>query len=103
MSKSWIDQSDYDNWNGGTYGYTITFVAPSSLFNQLDSRIVSKLEEEFKEKASDFARAYDNQYIQRVRLVCALDVDEEWREKATDWVMGKGITNQGRARSDNLA
>ncbi|MEG4494144.1 hypothetical protein [Microcoleus sp. D3_18_C4] len=31
-----------------------------------------------------------------------LSAGEEWREKANNWVTGKGVNNQGRVRSDNI-
>jgi hypothetical protein len=36
-------------------------------------------------------------------IVPELPEDDRWREKAKSWVDGKGVSNQGRARSDNVA
>jgi len=39
-----------------------------------------------------------------VRIVMEIPKAEpDWREKAARWASGEGMTNQGRARSDNLA
>lgn len=45
----------------------------------------------------------ENEWIAAFVLSTELVSDPQWREKARAWVSGQGVTNQGRARSDNLA
>jgi hypothetical protein len=103
-AKASIEQSNYDNWNGGVYGYTINLVLPEFLYQQLGPvNAIMKLEKALLERASDISRLYDNEYIEHFKILTELQADPDWREKAKAFVSGRGLTNQGRARSDNLA
>ena len=102
LSKPTIEQTDYDNWDGGQYGYTIYLEVPDTLYHQLGKE-VEKIEASFKDRVNQVTRLYQNQWVQAFTLTTELTVDEDWREKAKAFLMGKGITNQGRARSDNVA
>lgn len=41
--------------------------------------------------------------IHNAEIVPQLTEDVAWRDKATAWLAGKNVTNQGRVRSDNVA
>jgi hypothetical protein len=41
--------------------------------------------------------------IFEVIIAPTLIADDKWREKATAWLAGEGVNNQGRVRSDNVA
>lgn len=97
-----IEQTDYDNWNGGTCGYTIRLEIPDTIYFELGDDI-EKIEQALEKKANQIARSYDNQWIQAVTLSTQFSVSDDWQEKARAYLSGKGISNQGRARSDNVA
>jgi hypothetical protein len=97
-----IEQTSFDNWNGGTNGYTLTLGIPPHLFAQIqDAR--EAFEESIKARAAQFFRRSSNDYLEAVRIVPSLSAGPDWREKAKAWVSGRGLTNQGRVRSDNIA
>jgi hypothetical protein len=103
-AKASIEQSNYDNWNGGVYGYTINLVLPEFLYQQLGAvKDIEQLEKAFLDRATDISRLYENEYIEHFKILTELHDDLNWREKAKAYVSGQGLTNQGRARSDNLA
>lgn len=93
-------QSDYDNWDGGTYGYTLIVRLPPSLYVQ-----ISGIKEECEEAISDKAAPLfgEKEYLRKVFIQPKPAVDSEWRDKARAWLAGLGVTNQGRVRSDNIA
>ncbi len=97
-----IAQTGYDNWNGGTSQYTLTIQVPFGVYAVVEAH-VSIIESAILETARPLTRQHDNDYIQSVIIIPELVAKQGWRDKAKDWVAGKGVTNQGRVRSDNIA
>jgi len=102
MGKPRIEQTSSDNWNGGQYGYTIYLEVPQTLYYQLEGK-QTDLETTLMEKSHEITRLYDRESIDAFVITTELVHDPQWREKAKAWVSGQGVTNQGRARSDNIA
>ena len=101
-SKSQLEQTSYDNWNGGTYGYTLYLRLPLNVYSQVDEKQKEQIQIKILEKLNQVAKD-DNCFIDKVMLLPDLIKDDEWKEKANNWLKGKDITNQGRVRSDNIA
>lgn len=78
-------QSFYDNWNGGTYGYTLTLHAPVHLYSVVEERIPD-LERELLERASPLLRGFENESLQSIVITLELEADASWRENATKWL-----------------
>lgn len=98
-----IEPTSYDNWDGGTTGYTVTLSVPVHFYAQIQDACEA-LEEAIKGRARDFFKKSPRDYLEAVRIVPALEqADEGWRDKARAWASGRGLTNQGRVRSDNIA
>lgn len=93
-------QTDYDNWNGGTYGYSLYLRVPLELYVQI-SDVKEKCENALEEKAKPLFS--ENEYLKRVGIDPRPDEDPQWRDKARAWLAGTGVSNQGRVRSDNIA
>jgi hypothetical protein len=100
-STATIKQTSYDNWNGGTYGYSLFLQVPHWLYNQIASDL-ENAERLISEKASFLTRAYENESLDRVYITPNIAEDKEWRDKAKAWLAGDGVSNQGRVRSDNI-
>jgi len=47
-------QTDYDNWNGGTYTYTIFLDVPQAVFSEIQSEL-QQIEESIEKKLSVFS------------------------------------------------
>ena len=101
-SRASIREVDYDNWNGGTYGYEIHLESPAHFYVQIVEK-QKQIEEVLKEKAQNITRLYENEYIRSFAIITELADDDGWREEAKAWMRGEGVNNQGRARSDNVA
>jgi hypothetical protein len=101
-SKASILHTDHDNWDGGIDGYTIYLEIPAHLYTQLADK-QTEVEELLKLKAQNITRLYPQEWIQAFVITTELPTDDGWREKAKTWLNGKGVTNQGRVRSDNIA
>jgi len=98
-----IDQTSFDNWNGGTRGWGLVCSLSPSLSARLTPDDRAECEESLKGTGADFLRAFDNDFLETVVIAPAAEDRGEWREAANEWLSGKGINNQGRVRSDNLA
>ena len=101
-SKASIEQTGYDNWNGGSYTFTLYLELPYQIYTQLGDRR-ERIEKDIFAKATSLFRAYPKDNIGQVQITAELSTNPSWREKAKAWVDGKHINNQGRVRSDNIA
>ncbi|MBD2037744.1 hypothetical protein H6F76_22580 [Leptolyngbya sp. FACHB-321] len=97
-----ILQIDFDNWNGGTGIFNLILPVPHYLFAQIEITL-QELQESIEKKAQLILSAYPQDSLRQVIITPQLASDEAWQEKAKTWLAGKGLTNQGRVRSDNVA
>ena len=64
-SEAKIEQTDYDNWNGGTYIFALFLNIPLKLFAHLESRI-DQFEEAISKKLASVLRDTGNLHLGRV-------------------------------------
>lgn len=60
-----VEETSFDNWNGGTYGYTLQLQVPARTFVKLGDA-VEKIEEDLKTRIARFARLYPNEHVEAV-------------------------------------
>ena len=101
-ARASITEVSHDNLNGGTYGYAIHLEIPTSLYMQIAPER-ELIEKAFVDMIEPFVRRYSNEFIEQFVISTEVIACEGWQEKALAWVAGKGTTNQGRVRSDNIA
>ncbi|KAB8316526.1 hypothetical protein SD81_025390 [Tolypothrix campylonemoides VB511288] len=92
------------HWSGQDWGvdyYWLYLQIPGWLYSQIYSD-VQKCEQKILQKAQELTKPYPNDGLRGVSISPILSADKDWREKANNWVAGKGVTNQGRVRSDNI-
>lgn len=82
--------------------YDLYFQVPSWLYSQIADDI-DKYEGRILNKAREVLKPYPNDGLARVIISPILSAGEDWRKKANNWLEGKGVNNQGRVRSDNIA
>ena len=63
-----IQQTDYDNWNGGTYGYTIYFVVEVKTFIKIREKIAS-IESSLLDLFSITINHIENETISRISFI----------------------------------
>jgi hypothetical protein len=95
-----LDQTDYDNWDGGRYGYTFRLRIPIKVYVQ-----ISEMKEDCQTPIAAMASPLfcENEYLHRTFILPLPSSDPAWRDKARSWLAGSGVNNQGRVRSDNIA
>jgi hypothetical protein len=98
-----IEQVSYDNWNGGTVGWGIVCSLYASVYARLNADERTQCEESLKGIATDFFRPFSNDFLSSVVIAPAAEDQREWRSTANEWLSGRGINNQGRVRTDNIA
>jgi hypothetical protein len=57
-----IEQTDYDNWNGGTYTWELRLEVPVSVFAAIEPRL-PEIEKDIAAKLTYFDRAYPNDHL----------------------------------------
>lgn len=97
-----IDQTDFDNWDGGTYVYTVFLDIPQRLFSSI-AKEKETVASQIHEMLSDYLHRYESTWIRSVEITPELTDSKTWREDARKWLAGEGTNNQGRVRSDNIA
>jgi|SRR5437667_141601 len=61
-AHAWFDNTEFDNWNGGTYTWALRLEAPVPVFASVEPRL-SKIEKEILEKLAYFSRSYPNDHL----------------------------------------
>jgi hypothetical protein len=97
-----LKQTDYDNWDGGVYIYTLYLHVPVWLYSQVSSD-KEESEKKILEHISPLLTSSPNDHIANVIISPQAMEDKDWRDKAKAWLAGNGVSNQGRVRSDNIA
>jgi hypothetical protein len=60
-----IRETSYDNWNGGTYGYTLDLQVPVSLYAEIQDNL-EKVEKDLLSKLTPLLRTYENEHLENV-------------------------------------
>ncbi len=61
-AHAWFDNTEYDNWNGGTYTWALRLEVPVPVFASIEPRL-QKIEKELVEKLAYFSRLYPNDHL----------------------------------------
>ena len=97
-----IEQIEWDNWNGGTGTYEIRLELPTALYAQIQ-RELDAIHQELATRLSPLWSAKTDHRLSAVTLSPKFDVPPDWQDRAQAWLAGRGISNQGRVRSNNIA
>lgn len=90
-SKAEVVESSFDNWNGGTYGYTLRLEAPAHLYGAVEESL-EQLEKELLDRAKPFLRGFENEFLEGVVISLELEADDKWRENALAWLSTRSGT-----------
>jgi hypothetical protein len=61
-AHAWLDNTEYDNWNGGTYTWALRLEVPVPVFASIEPHL-PKIEKELAEKLGYFSRLYPNDHL----------------------------------------
>ena len=87
-SKAEVEQTEFDNWNGGTYGYTVTLRLPSAHYAQIEGER-DAIEQDFLKRMEPLLRGYQNESIHALIITLEIENDANWRKNAASvgWVL----------------
>lgn len=97
-----LEETGYDNWDGGTFSLTLYLELPTQLYAQLFQRR-EKIQSEMLPMLKPIIEAYHGFWADVVSIVPTDHPPANWRDLAKAWLAGSGTNNQGRVRSDNIA
>src|SRR3984957_4662633 len=66
-AHAWFDNTEFDNWNGGTYSWALRLEVPVPIFAAVEPRL-SKIEKDISEKLAYFSRSYPNDHLSEVTV-----------------------------------
>jgi len=95
-SIDWCSENDF-----GHDIYHLSLQVPHYLYSQISDEI-EVCEDLILKKARILLKPYPDE-LAYLTISPILSAGEEWREKANNWATGKGVNNQGRVRSNNIA
>lgn len=84
-SKPEVEQTDYDNWNGGTYGFCLILRLPAAHYAQIEADR-EKIEQDLLKRMDPLLRNYQNESINSVLLTLEIENDANWRKNAARWL-----------------
>ena len=84
-SKAEVEQTDYDNWNGGTYGNCLTLRLPSAHYAQIEADR-DAIEQDLMKRMEPLLRGYQNESINSVIITLEIENDANWRKNAARWL-----------------
>jgi hypothetical protein len=95
--EAWNDEMErtYDH-------YTLRFEIEEEFYRQIYPNLYT-IERDIDKAARPYREAYPCSELHEMKIVPRLVQDTQWRDKASKLLFGKGVTNQGRVRSDNVA
>jgi hypothetical protein len=96
-----VSYSHYDNWNGGQDYWSLDLAIPVEVYYSLENP--KDIESEIDRALSVVLVAISDSDFLHCRIQTYVEDDPDWRSKSRQFLLGKGITNQGRVRSDNIA
>ena len=84
-SKPEVEETEYDNWNGGTYGYCLTLRLPAAHYAQIEGDR-ERIEQDLLKRMEPLLRNYQNESINSVLLTLEIENDANWRKNAARWL-----------------
>ena len=84
-SKAEVEQTDYDNWNGGTYGYRLILRIPPAHYVQIETER-EKIEKDILERMDPLLQGFSNASINSVLITLEIENDSNWRKNAVGWL-----------------
>jgi hypothetical protein len=101
-AKISAEQTGYDNWDGGVDIYSVYLEIPQAIYQEINAELEA-ISKAIEEKLGTFMHRYAGTWIGGIAISPQLIESENWQRDARDWLAGKGISNQGRVRSNNIA
>jgi hypothetical protein len=96
------EEAGYDNWDGGIIVWRIAIQIPTRIYAAISQ---AERDESCKIilETTQAVSVADGHSIRWVNITASLTHNDHWRDTALTWLIGEGVNNQGRVRTDNIA
>ena len=74
-----VEETNFDNWNGGTYGHDLKLFLPIDVLSEIDLDDIHSVAEGIREDLNKLASAIDNEFVNAVHLEMDDDADLDCR------------------------
>lgn len=91
-----VVNTEYDNWNGGTYGYTVSVNLPVKMYASLSKESVEVAEKTLAETLNEVNKGDDNNYF-------AVQIAPVFTKADTDWSIIGGESAREQMKKDLAA
>lgn len=75
-----IEQAEYDNWNGGTYGHEVVLFLPLNTISRIGLDQLAGVRDGLKNDLNKLADGVANEYYSQVRLEVNDSADDEFKQ-----------------------
>lgn len=75
-----IEETSYDNWNGGTYGHDVQFFLPEIVLAKIKVREQGAISEEIRNDLNACAEAIENEFFRKVFFEANDEQDSEYQK-----------------------
>lgn len=77
LAKISVVNTEYDNWNGGTYGYTVYIDLSVKIYSAFSAEKISYMEKTISESLKEAIKGNNNDYfmVQISPILCKEDID----------------------------
>ena len=91
-----VSMTDYDNWNGGTYGYTVFIDVPVSVYAGMSRDRIADVEKELSETLNEVTKGDNNNYF-------SVQISPKFTSLDIDWSVIGGEKAKEQLKSDLLS
>ncbi|WP_349371173.1 toll/interleukin-1 receptor domain-containing protein [Salinarimonas sp.] len=75
-----VEETDFDNWNGGTYGHDVILFLPETIIKAIRLAKQKEIEEEIKSDLNACSSGIDNEYFRFVRIEMIDEQDIQYQQ-----------------------
>ena len=93
QAETSVINTDFDNWNGGTYGYTVYLNLPVRVYARLSKDEIKEAEKTLGESLNEVIKGNDNHYF-------GVQIAPKFRNSDINWDLIGGETGKDQLRKD---
>lgn len=94
-------QVDYDQWDGGTFVYSIYLQIPHYIYLEIQNEL-DEISDKINSHIDKYMHMYEKTWLSKTIISPQLTRKDDWQHNANLWISGDGVNNQGRVRSTIL-
>lgn len=93
MAESSVVCTDFDNWNGGTYGYTVYLNLPVKVYASMSKEEIEEAEKTLRETLNEVTKRDENHYF-------AVQIAPRFTKSDINWELIGGEVGKERLKQD---